>query len=115
MVLMLNLLLTVWASLSFPMDGGYGTLIQGGCSKVASWALWLHLAINVLSTILLAASNYIMQCLLAPTRQELDKAHIEGKQFNIGFGETLNFFRIGWNRKIIYILLILSSGPLHLL
>jgi hypothetical protein len=115
MVLFLNLGLTIWASFSFPMSDGYGTLIQGDCNKVKSWALWLHLAINALSTILLAASNYTMQCLLAPTRREVDKAHREGKEFSIGIGETQNLLLIGWSRKIIYVLLLASSVPFHLL
>jgi hypothetical protein len=115
LVLTLNLVLTVWVSFTFPMDGGYSTLILGDCNEVSSWALWLHLAINVLSTILLGASNYTMQCLLAPTRREVDKAHRRGREFSIGFGETLNLLHIGWNRKVIYILLVISSGPLHLL
>jgi len=59
---------------------------------------------------LLSATNYIIQSLLAPTRREVDKAHMEGKEFNIGFGETRNLLYIAWNRKIIYLLLFVSSG-----
>jgi hypothetical protein len=114
-VLILNIVLTIWASLSFPMEGGFGTLIQGECDKVKSWALWLHLAINVLSTLLLSASNYTMQCLLAPTRSEVDKAHKKGKGVRIGVGGISNLEHIARNRAIIYALLVLSSVPLHLL
>jgi hypothetical protein len=114
-VLTLNMVLTIWASLSFPMDGGFGTLIQGDCDKVKSWALWLHLAINVLSTLLLGASNYAMQCLAAPTRQEVDKAHKEGKGVRIGIGGIQNLLYISRNRAIIFALLVVSSVPLHLL
>ena len=34
-----------------------------------------HLAINIVSTAILAGSNYTLQILLAPTRKSIDQAH----------------------------------------
>ena len=37
--------------------GGLGNLYTGDCSKVGNMSLWIHLAINAVSTMLLSASN----------------------------------------------------------
>lgn len=39
----------------------------------------MHIIINILSTALLAASNYVMQCLSAPTRPDVNEAHTQRK------------------------------------
>ncbi|MCJ1473578.1 hypothetical protein MMC13_002229 [Lambiella insularis] len=114
-VLTLNVVLTIWASLAFPMNDGIGTLIDNDCNKSKSWALWLHIAINALSTILLAASNYTMQCLMAPTRRQLDKAHAKGSYLAVGVGGFRNMRSISWYRLTLFSLLIISSLPLHLM
>ncbi|KAK2765090.1 hypothetical protein FQN54_008789 [Arachnomyces sp. PD_36] len=43
----------------------------------------LHLVINVLSTVILAATNYCMQCLGAPARADIDKAHAQRRWLEI--------------------------------
>ncbi|KAF1945579.1 hypothetical protein EJ02DRAFT_338180, partial [Clathrospora elynae] len=48
------------------------------------WSTVLHLIINVFSTMVLAASNYTMQILHSPTREEIDSAHSRGQWLNIG-------------------------------
>jgi hypothetical protein len=54
---------------------GRRLLFDGDCKKTRSLSVGLHLLINTLSTVLLSTSNYCMQCLSAPTRKEIDKAH----------------------------------------
>ena len=77
-VLVMNAIFTIWAVLSFGAQNGLGTLHDGSCKRITTLTFWAHLAINVLSTLLLGASNYSMQCLSSPTRNEIDKAHGKG-------------------------------------
>ena len=75
----------------------------------------LHLAINALSTVLLSASNYCMQCFSAPTRKEIDRAHAKRKWLEVGVMSFSNIFNIHWKRSMLWAFLALSSLPLHLL
>ncbi|KAM0722513.1 hypothetical protein Q7P37_001954 [Cladosporium fusiforme] len=114
-VLVTNCILTVWASLRFPLEDGMGTAFVGECSTANTWALWLHILINALSSILLSASNYTMQCLSSPTRKECDKAHARGDWLDIGVAGVRNLSRISWRRRVLWVLLGFSSVPIHLL
>ena len=78
-------------------------------------SLWLHLAINVLSTLLLGASNYCMQCLTSPTREEVDRAHSRHIWLDIGIPSVRNLRRVSWYKIILWWLLAISGIPLHLL
>lgn len=111
----INVILTMWASLKFGATGGVGTIQDGECSRTKNMSLWLHLAINALSTLLLSASNYCMQCLSGPTRGEVDKAHSRRVWLDIGVPSVRNLRRISWSRIILWWLLALSSIPLHLM
>ena len=57
-ILLFNVIFTIWAEVSSGVIGGIGTIFEGTCGKSKSISLWLHLAINIFSTILLAGSNY---------------------------------------------------------
>ncbi|MCJ1435914.1 hypothetical protein MMC27_005290 [Xylographa pallens] len=113
-ICILNTVLTIWAWSHFPMNSGIGTL-SDDCGTSKTWALWLHLAINVLSTILLGASNYTMQCLLAPTRKEVDRCHQVGEWLAIGTPTFRNISAVSTKRRMLFILLTISSAPLHLM
>jgi hypothetical protein len=113
-VLLVNLL-TVWASVKFGLEGDIGTAYGGACGTVSAWSFWLHILINGLSSILLSASNYTMQCVTAPTRRECDHAHARGDWLDVGIPSVRNLSRISWQRKIMWALLALSSTPIHLL
>ena len=78
-------------------------------------SLWLHFVINVLCTALLSASNYCMQCLSAPTRQDIDKAHAQKKWLDIGIPSVRNLRSITWKHITLWWLLAISSIPLHLM
>ncbi|SLM33591.1 hypothetical protein LPUS_00641 [Lasallia pustulata] len=114
-VLLVNVILTIYACAQATMAGGFGTLYHGSCSKTRAMSMWLHLAINVLSTILLGASNYCMQCSVAPTRKEVDIAHAKGVWLDIGVPSVRNLQHISWKRVSTWCSLGLSSVPLHLL
>ena len=114
-VFLINSILTLWASKSFGVNAGAGTIQHGDCHQTKNLSLWLHLAINVLSTALLSASNYTMQCLSSPTRQDIDKAHAQNNWLDIGVPSVRNLRRITWKRIILWWLLAITSLPLHLL
>ncbi|KAJ5894097.1 hypothetical protein N7495_005788 [Penicillium taxi] len=95
--------------------GDSAVIYQGNCGTVKRWDLGLHLIINVLSTLLLAASNYCMQTLVAPTREEVDKAHARGKWLDIGGASIKNLRAIGRDRLWLWITLMLTATPFHLM
>lgn len=72
-------------------------------------------AINILSTLLLAASNNCAQLLISPTRTEIDKAHEQGVWLHVGIASARNLKWIGKWRIVMWAVLFASSIPLHLL
>ena len=115
LVLVINIGLTVWASAKNGLSNGLATIQDGSCQQTKHLSLWLHLAINTLSTALLAASNYCMQCLSSPTRKEVDQAHSHYTWLDIGVPSVRNLRRIARKRVILWWLLAFSGIPLHLL
>ncbi|MCJ1309054.1 hypothetical protein MMC25_002709 [Agyrium rufum] len=114
-VLALNIALLGW-SLSLPISElGLRIWFEGDCSKALRSSVLSHLAINVLGTLLLALSNASMQCLSAPTRDDIDLAHAHGRWLHIGAGSIKNVFHVCRRRKLTWIVLLLSSLPLHLI
>lgn len=115
MVFSVNLSLTVWAWSTFPVDGGIAKVSFDTCSSTEKLSLTLHIAINALSSAILGASTYCMQCVYAPTRHELDNAHGRGDWMEVGTTGLRNVSRIPRKRGLIWVLLALSSLPFHLL
>ncbi|KAI0410837.1 hypothetical protein F5X98DRAFT_384830 [Xylaria grammica] len=89
--------------------------------KVATRNLALHILINIVSTLVvksifrLASSNFFMQVLNAPTRQEVDEAHFKSSWLGIGVPSVRNAFRVSPFKTMCWISLFLSSIPIHLL
>lgn len=94
---------------------GLATLYEGSCQSVRDRNLWSHIAINILSTILLSGSNYCMQCLGAPTRKEVDHAHQKGVWLDIGAPSIRNLRHIATYKVVLWWMLGLSSIPLHMM
>lgn len=114
-VLAVNVIfVTVAASKSRLVDG-IGSLYVGDCDVADRWNTGIHVLINVLSSLLLGASNYNMQCITSPTRAECDTAHARGEWLDIGISGIRNMRRIGNWRKVTWTLLALSSVPIHLM
>ena len=113
-ILLINIVATAWASAKFGVSGGIGTLQEGNCTAISKLGFWLHLLINALSTLLLGASNYSMQCLASPTRADIDKAHRRGVWLDIGVPSVKNLRRVASSRIAIWWLLAVSTIPLHL-
>jgi hypothetical protein len=112
-VFLINLIVTIWSTASHHLN--QGVLFEGDCDRVKRLNTALHIVINVLSTILLSGSNYCMQCLSAPTRKEVDKAHAQGKWLDIGIPSLRNVRHLSRQRIALWILFGITSLPLHLL
>ena len=116
-VLLINVSLAIYAAThpEYKMEGGVRTLYSGSCDKSTKIGLWLHLGINALSTLLLSGSNYTQQCLAAPTRSEIDAAHVRRRWMDIGVPSIRNLFRIKLERAMLWIAIGITSIPLHFL
>ena len=115
MVLLINVAVLIWTLSNSNMAGGIGNLYEGNCARTKSLTTWLQFVVNILSTALLGASNYCMQCLTAPTRQEVDKAHRQKRLLRIGVPSMRNLKAISRDRVVLWIGLALTALPLHFL
>ncbi|KAE8162407.1 hypothetical protein BDV40DRAFT_288545 [Aspergillus tamarii] len=113
-VLLFNVSFVAWAVSHHDLTDDRGVLYTGECTKAKRMSTGIHLVINILSTALLCASSYTMQCLCAPTRTEIDRAHKKNKWLDIGVPSMRNLFRISKIKFILWLILALSSLPLHL-
>lgn len=96
---------------------GYHVIHSGSCAgdSVGRLNTVLHLLINILSSLVLASTNFFMQVLNAPSREELDSAHGQGSWLDIGVPSPRNVFRVSLFKTTMWILFFLSSIPIHLL
>lgn len=115
LVLLINLGVLIWAVSRFPIQAGIASIYRGSCATAKSISIWTHLLINILSTLLLAASNAGMQVVVAPTRAEIDRAHARRRWVDVGVHTVRNLMYIARSRLALWALLGLSSVPLHLL
>jgi hypothetical protein len=120
LVFLINLSLAIWVGVELSkvtstVHSTVLTLRRGECQDMERINTWVHFAINVISAVLLSASNYCMQCLSAPTRKEINKAHTGGKWLDIGVSSVRNLKAIGKRKLFFWWCLGLSSIPLHLL
>jgi hypothetical protein len=114
LVLLTNCVAAIAIHAAYGTHDGVITAFEGDCDIVNRWSLGLHLVINVLSSLLLSASNYTMQVLNAPTRSECDKAHARGVWMDIGITSLHNIAKIAWPRRVLWLLLGFSSVPVDL-
>lgn len=119
LVLICNIMLLWYATRQHKIYGynysDVGIVQQGDCDAVQRFSNISHIIINILSTLLLGASNFAMQCLVSPTRNDIDKAHLKGIWLDIGIPSIKNLRHISVPRLYIWLLLGLSSIPLHLM
>ena len=104
----------MWKNPENIVEGAIGTLSIGNCGRIRRANVKIHLLVNVLSTLLLCASNYCMQVLSAPDRAELDRAHAQRIWLHIGVPNLRNLRHIERSRLVLWLLLLLTSMPLHL-
>lgn len=96
-------------------SNGEGYLYTGNCKTAKQFSIWIHLAINILATLLLGAGNYTQQVLTGPTRPELDRAHATQTWLDIGVSSIRNLGKISFKRVATWTILAISSLPIHLL
>ncbi|PVI07420.1 hypothetical protein DM02DRAFT_666754 [Periconia macrospinosa] len=111
-ILILNVSILVWAATHMD-DGYYATLAVGDWEYISNISGWLHLGINILSAGLLAGSNYCMQCLTSPTRNEIDAAHARDSYLNIGILSWRNVRAARKRRLCLLSFLTLTSVFMH--
>jgi len=114
-VLLVNVTVIIWTLVKHNPVDGTGTLFKGDCDKTKSLNTKLQLGINILCTLLFGASNYCMQYLISPTRQEIDAAHSRKSLLRVGVQSFRNIKAISWERVVLWLALGFSSCPLHFL
>lgn len=115
LVLLINVVWLCYAKSRYGIVDGYGTIRKGECSEVKSLNNWLHLLINILSTLLLTGSNAFMSAFSCPSREEVDKAHSRGRALQVGVLSFGNLRSIAKRKSLVVLLLALTSIPFHLL
>lgn len=89
-------------------------IFRGNCDASTRYNFWGHLAVNLIASGVLASSNFFMQVLVAPTRSDVDRAHAKGVSLEIGVQSWRNLFYIPLRNRIFWVLLAVSTIPLHL-
>ena len=115
LVLVTNVALSIFVGVKYGFVDGLGLLVQGDCDEIDQYNTSAHVLINILSTLLLSGSNYCMQVLTAPSREDIDEAHSKGVALQVGIASFSNLWHIGHLRRWLWFLLAFSSVPLHLL
>lgn len=111
-MLILNISTLTWTATHLD-DGYYATLAVGSYESISNLSGRIHFGTDILSTALLAGSNYCMQCLSSPTRAEVDVAHARGSYLSIGILSLRNILASRKRRIFLLSLLTLSSVFMH--
>ncbi|KAG9741613.1 hypothetical protein KCU73_g8879, partial [Aureobasidium melanogenum] len=114
LVALTNLGVLIWAS-TLGIEDGSATVFEGSCEETRRITFWVDLAINILSTLLLGASNNCTQLLVAPTRKDIDDAHAADRYLDVGVSSLRNVLAASRWRQWLCVCLFLTSVPLHLL
>ena len=112
-VLLLNIATVAWALHHVGLGDGLVAIYQGSCKKMKNTNRWVHLCINLFASLLLRASNYVMQWLSAPTRKDVDNAHQKHVWLEVGVNSVRNLLHISLSRKVLYLVLLAFSLPIH--
>jgi len=88
-------------------------LYQGDCATSTTINFIAHLIINTLGTLILASSNFFMQIVSAPSREELNRAHSLSQWVDIGVPSIRNVPYLSRLKRWSWLALALSSVPIH--
>jgi hypothetical protein len=89
-------------------------LYEGNCDKVKKLSILLLLPMNIIGTVLISTSNYVMQSVSAPTRQEVNRSHVGGGFRNIGMPTSYDMLVGRPYKSILWWILALTTAPIHL-
>ena len=116
LVLLINISWLLFASTHYDgLSKGVGSIQRGPCDAAKRTNTWLHLLINVLSTLLLTGSNAFMSVYSCPSRKEVDRAHERRRWLHVGMLSLRNLGGIARRKAAVVVLLCLTSVPFHLL
>jgi hypothetical protein len=88
-------------------------IYESNCNQISRLNLSLHLLINLISSGILASSNFYMQILSSPSRKEIDRAHAHLRSLDIGIPSVKNIWSVSRFKRICWVILLLSSFPLQ--
>ena len=108
-IMLINIITLAVVCAKYPMENNQVSFFVGSCDTTRTVTIIAHLVINILSTILLAYSNYSMQCMNSPTRNEVDAAHSRQKWLNIGTPSIHNLFLVSKSKTLLWLILGLTS------
>ncbi|KAK8038556.1 hypothetical protein PG993_006967 [Apiospora rasikravindrae] len=89
-------------------------LFHGSCDYSRNLNIGLHLLINLVSSAVLASSNYFMQILNAPSRHEVNQAHRVLSSLDIGIPSVKNLIFVSGRKRWFWMLILITSWPIHL-
>ncbi|CAF9906733.1 MAG: hypothetical protein GOMPHAMPRED_004900 [Gomphillus americanus] len=92
--------------------GEYGWITISEGPVTGAWTTYM-LGFNTLSTIIILTSDFFRLNLLSPTTWDID-SYPSGMMV-VGWQSLGNFMAVRWWKKILYIILGLTSLPIHLL
>jgi hypothetical protein len=75
---------------------------ESAYDEVRQYNRWMYFCINALSTVLLGASNYRAQLLVAPTRNEVDEAHSKHAWVDRGIQSTRDLLKVKPKRRNVF-------------
>ena len=113
--LILNIAIAWWLSTAEDFNANLVVFQRRSCRSSNTINIIGQVIINILATLLMAASNYCMQILSSPLREEVDAAHAAKKWLYIGVPNLKNLRHIPWTRRMLCLILVVSSLPVHLL
>jgi hypothetical protein len=114
LVLLINVIFAIVLSRSSLQEYSK-TIYEGKCATTQKLNTLAHIVINILGVALLSSSNYFMQVLNAPTREEVDKAHARWIWLDIGVPSIRNLKYINRWKGVLWITLLITSIPIHFL
>ena len=112
--LVLELALLIYSIRTNRPRGGLGMLYDGSCAKVKKLSILVLLPLNIIGTVLISTSNYVMQAVAAPTRLEVNQSHVRGGFRNIGMPTSYDMVNGRPYKSTLWWILALTTMPIHL-
>lgn len=112
--LVANFSILIWSVAKSGISGN-NVFSKDDCNKISLLNTFLHLLLNIASSLIIASSNFFMQVLNSPTRAEVDRAHARKHWLDIGVPSLRNVLNVSPYKSLAWLLFSLSSVPIHLL
>ncbi|KAH7309646.1 hypothetical protein B0I35DRAFT_359414 [Stachybotrys elegans] len=103
-----------WSASRIGGVAGNTIIFRGNCDEANRTNLWLHLLLNIVSTCILASSNFFMQVLTSPSRRDINEAHKKGTALDIGVQSMRNLSYLSRRNLLFWLVFFCSSLPIHL-